>query len=245
MLPELWNIIFEMSDNKELMILKQVSKHFIIEPILKTRRLNYPRIGHCKIHEVPFQSDYFNSNPNLILKYLYYHVDLVKGDIVTTGNHTNHAAIYDGYQLIGYFYSWHDPDELHPSFDIIKDKVPFDYWCNQYNVALFDGYTINIEPYLNQCIENIKINTLDDIVKCHDNYKEDRVLYTTFKTDKEYIIIGRICNAQDDDILWFKNKLLEGGSPIPAEGGSPIPKMRTFYLDSNYGPNTLMIDTYN
>ena len=229
MLPELWNIIFEMSDNKELMILKQVSKHFIIEPILKKRRLNYPRIGHCKIHKVPFADDYINSKPNLILKYLYNTgFDLVKGDIIKSDN-MGYQGIYDGNYLIIYFYSLCELNRLPDMFDMIKDKVPFDYW-NDSNMPFFEVFSINITPYLNQCIKNIKFDILSNITTCHDAYKDDMVLYTTFKADKEYIILGGVgMQNMYDESRRFKNKLHD---------------QNIFYIDSDYGLNTLLMDYY-
>ncbi len=85
LLPELWEIIFNLSSHIELNKLAQVC-HFanrLSATILKTRRLNYPRKDKHVKHTVPIdniENDYLD----IILKYLYNHVDIVKGDIVTS-----------------------------------------------------------------------------------------------------------------------------------------------------------------
>lgn len=174
LLPELWHIIFELSNNKELNILNQCCKNFNNETfnILNTRRLNYPRIikKHVK-HLIPFS---VTNNLDKSLKYLYNNGnDLVKGDIVYS-NKENYHAIYDGYKLITYYNQWFEPIELDESFDIVKDNVPFDYW------DIFESYHVDLSHYMDQF--DIKYDLLSNIVECHSDYKNNFVLYTKFCT---------------------------------------------------------------
>ena len=226
LLPELWHLINELLDNKELNIMKQVSKHFDIDMILKARRLNYPRINKCKTHRIPFTNERINNDKELVLKYLYnIGVDLIKGDLIVPNDNLHsfgYHAIYDGYKLITYFYSWFEPNELDSSFDIIRDKVPFDYWDE------FECYTINIDPYRNECIDNIKYDRLGDIVDCHPSYNNHYMIYTTFTADKIYMIVANDGIDQknvNQEMLKFKEEL----------------QQNIFTMDSDYGPNTLMI----
>lgn len=63
----------------------------------------------------------------------------MKGDIIIkTDNDFGYQAIYDGYQLIPYFY-WLEPMYLNESFDIIRNKVPFNYW------DIFEWVTIDLD----------------------------------------------------------------------------------------------------
>ena len=66
---------------------------------------------------------------------------------------------------------------------------------------------------LHQCIENINIDILSNITDCHISLINNKVLYTKFKADKEYIIIG------------FKNELSN----------------KLFNINSDYGRNTLLM----
>ena len=262
MLPELWEIIFNLSYNKELNVLTQVCKYFNKETttILTKRRLNYPRATgkHIK-HVVPYNIE----NLDLILKYLYYSgVDLVKGDIIvpniTPSLDIGYQAIFTGDNLIKYYYQWFEPITLDECFDLVKDTVPFGYWDN-----IFECFYINLAPYIEEC-QNIKYDLLCNIVKdCHVGYKDHYVLYSTFTCQR------RICYKRsrafrpvfdggcfDTHIKTYfiildsdevKRKYLKDGKIID----SAMPKiiklfkkeLENFYcrLDSDYGANTLLM----
>lgn len=245
MLPELWHIIFELCSNKELTILKQVSKTFIIDPVLKTRRLQYPREGKCKTHIVAFTSQYFENNLELVLKFLYNTgVDLVKGDIIEPAykrpqDRIGYQAIFDGHQLIKYYYDWGIQIQLDPSFDIIADKVPFDYW------HIFEKFTINLQRYISELIENIRYDRLGDIVNCQvsSNYKKDYVLYTYFK---EYFVILDTDDLFDNDVL--RQKYIDDDKIKLCKLDKVIQQFKNklnnhfnYKVDSTYVKNALLI----
>lgn len=231
LLPELYNIIFELSNNKELNVLNQVCKCFNDETtnILTKRRLNYPRINKHVKHIVPFTLECLLP---LTLKYLYNSgVDLVKGDIVVSfaiENKTDYQAIYNGEKLVRYYYQWFEPIELDESLDIVKNNVPFDYWD-----MLFEIFHIDLGPYMETCINNIKYDLLSNIVNdYHPSYKNLYVLYTHFTintTNKTYYII-----LEDDNNYNIKN--LEIQKSFKKE-------LQNFYcnIDSDYGSNTLIM----
>lgn len=231
LLPELWHIIFELSNNKELNILNQCCKNFNNETlnILNVRRLNYPRIGKHVKHLIPFS---VADNLDKSLKYLYNNGnDLVKGDIVYS-NYSNYHAIYDGYKLITYYNQWFEPIELDESFDIVKDNVSFDYW------DIFESYHVDLSHYMDQF--DIKYDLLSNIVECHLDYKNNFVLYTTFSTafNKYFIIL-------DSDEV--KRKDLDNGKIKDSEMSKIIilfkNELENFYcnIDSNYGSHTLLM----
>ena len=74
---------------------------------------------------------------------------------------------------------------------------------------------------LDQCIENINIDILSNITDCHISLINNKVLYTKFKADKEYIII--IWDV-DVETTGFKNELSN----------------KLFNINSDYGMNLLM-----
>lgn len=237
MLPELWEIIFNLSHNKELNVLNQCCTYFnkLSNHILTKRRLNYPRdTGKHRKYAVPYTK---MDNLDLVLKYLYHSgVDLVKGDIIMPNlkkyMYLGHQAIFTGDRLIEYYYQYMEPIELDERFDLVKDTVPFDYWDN-----IFECFYIDLAPY---CIKNIKYDLLCHIVKdCHVGYKDHYVLYTTVIHIKTYFII-----LDSDEVN--RNDLKDGkiiDSAMPKIINLFKKELENFYctINSDYGPNTLLM----
>jgi len=229
MLPELWHVIFEFSHNKELNILNQCCRYFYKDTchLLKSRRLNYPRNGKHVRHEVQFS---LKTNLDLTLKYLYFKgIDLVKGDIIYTKN-CSYEAIYTGDQLVKYYNQWFEPIELDVSFDIIKDKVPFDYWDQ------FEIYHIDLTPYTFDIKYDLLSNIVDDY---HPDYKNHYVLYTKFIYSKNYIIIlnSDECHRNDLDNGKIKDSIM------PIYINLFKYELEDFYcmINSDYGSDTLIM----
>lgn len=201
MLPELWEIIFTLSHNKDLNILNQVSKWFnsITTTILHRRRLNYPRIGG-KYNQYILGT----INDNKMLKYIYHMgTDLVKGDIIISNLNIRYRYIYSGLTLIQ-FNLVDRQTILDKSFDILKDNVHPSYW------SIFNVFHIDLDMYMAQCIGNINFGLLGDIVDCDQDFKNTYVLYTKFTKDKTYYIIAQ-CHVpydKEDKIKLFKNGLI-------------------------------------
>jgi hypothetical protein len=227
LLPELWHIIFELSNNQELNILNQCCRNFNAETvkILKSRRLKYPRIGKHVKHLIPFS---VSENLDKSLKYLYNNGnDLVKGDIVYSTD-DNYHTIYDGNKLLKYYNMYWEPIELDETFDIVKDNVPFDYW------DIFNSFHVDLSPYIDQF--NIKYDLLSNIVDCHSDYKNNYVLYIKF--NKYFIML-------DSDEI--KKKDLDNGKIKESKMSKIInlfkKELENFYcnINSDFGPTTLLM----
>lgn len=200
LLPEIYNIIFELSDNKTLYLIEKTLQKIstftnMINNILTKRRLCYPRIDGPKRYFVPLYCQYATNiiDTEKALHYLYYHgVDIVKGDIIMLQK-SDQRAIYDGVSFHTYSSANHI-NILPKEFDIINDNVPTNYWVNDKHLD-FPRCYVNLQAHKKQMLTNMSLSYITTNITLN-NINYDIV----FNSNIKHINIDIIQKIFDDKI---------------------------------------------